>query len=185
MSADWWYSQNGKRIGPVSLDAMQRAAAAGGLLPTDFVWQQGMMGWVQAGTVKGLMFSSPPPLPPQPQTSSTEPPDFDALGQGGGIPPIVPGHRQNYRDNDVGFTLRTRNCTLAYVAFSLVCASFLTAFLLLLPGIVCGHIALDQCKRDPHLTGRSWAVAALIVGYIVVGVVLLLILCFFGLLATH
>lgn len=90
--------------------------------------------------------------------------------------PIAPGHRQNYRDHEIGITLRTRNCTLAYIAFILVCISPVTALILLIPGIICGHLALGQCNRDPNLTGRPFAVAALIVGYIFVGVVALILL---------
>ena len=82
-------------------------------------------------------------------------------------------------------TLRTRNCTLAYISLGLVCFSFLTVFVLLLPGIVCGHIAVAQCNRDPNLTGKSFAVAALVVGYIVVGVVALIILGLAGIVASH
>ena len=98
-------------------------------------------------------------------------------------PPIAPGHRQDYRDYDFGMTVRTRNCTLAYISLALVCFSFITAFVLLLPGIVCGHIALGQCNRDPSMTGKSFAIAALVVGYIVVGLAALMILAFLGLVA--
>ena len=98
--------------------------------------------------------------------------------QAGPMPPITPGHRQEYKDYDIGLTLRTRNCTMAYVSLTLVCLSLATAGLLLIPGIICGHIALGQCNRDTHMTGRSFAVAALAVGYIIVsvGVLILLVL---------
>ena len=91
-------------------------------------------------------------------------------------PPIAPGHRQDYRDYDLGITLRTRNCTLAYVSLALVCLSFITGLLLLLPGLVCGHIAIVQCNRDPNMTGKTCAVAALVIGYIVVSAVALFVL---------
>jgi hypothetical protein len=66
MAADWHYSQNGQRVGPVSEEALRHAAASGTLLPTDLVWKQGMADWAQAGRLKGLVFASPPPLPVQP-----------------------------------------------------------------------------------------------------------------------
>jgi hypothetical protein len=43
-------------------------------------------------------------------------------------------------------------------------------------------MALGQCDRDPNMTGRPFAVAALAVGYITVGVVALIILGIIGLL---
>jgi len=98
------------------------------------------------------------------------------------MPPIAPGHTQDYKDHDIGLTLRTRNCTLAYVSLVLVCLSLITAGLLLLPGIVCGHIALSQCNRDPLLTGRAWAVAALVIGYVIIGVVAIVVFGFLGLI---
>lgn len=99
-------------------------------------------------------------------------------------PPIASGHRQDYRDYDIGLTLRTRNCTLAYVSLALVCLSILTAGLLLLPGIICGHIAISQCDHDRNLTGRIYAVAALIVGYIIVGVVAVIVIGLIGVISS-
>lgn len=104
--------------------------------------------------------------------------------QVGPVPPITPSHRQEYKDYDVGLTLRTRNCTMAYVSLTLVCLSLITAGLLLMPGLICGHIALGQCNRDPNMTGRSFAVAALAVGYIIVGVGVLILLGLMGLMSS-
>lgn len=104
--------------------------------------------------------------------------------QVGPVPPITSSHRQEYKDYDVGLTLRTRNCTMAYISLTLVCLSLITAGLLLIPGLICGHIALGQCNRDPHMTGRQFAVAALAVGYIIVGVGGLILLGFLGILSS-
>ncbi len=100
-------------------------------------------------------------------------------------PPIAPGHRQDYRDCDLGITLRTRNCTLAYISLALVCLSLVTGGVLLLPGIVCGHIAVSQCRNDPNLTGKSFAVAALVVAYVILGVAAVIVLGFLGLICSH
>jgi len=70
------------------------------------------------------------------------------------------------------------------VSLALVCLSFVTGMLLLLPGIVCAHIAVGQCNRDPYMTGRSCAVAALIIGYIIVGVMVLIVLGIVGLMSS-
>lgn len=97
---------------------------------------------------------------------------------------ITPSYRQEYKDYDIGLTLRTRNCTMAYVSLALVCLSLITAGLLLLPGLICGHIALGQCNRDPNMTGRSFAVAALAIGYIIVGIGVLILLGFMGIILS-
>jgi F0F1-type ATP synthase membrane subunit c/vacuolar-type H+-ATPase subunit K len=64
-----------------------------------------------------------------------------------------------------------RTSTLAVVALvlSLSCVGFL-------PGIVCGHIALHHIRRDPTLSGKGMAVAAVTVGYVVFGLLVLLLL---------
>jgi hypothetical protein len=113
----------------------------------------------------------PPPLP----ASAIVGEESDWFSQVSAPTPITPSHRQDYVDRDIGFTLRTRNCTLAYVSLGLVCASFVTAGLLLLPGIVCGHIAISQCSHDRHMLGKAYAVAALVVGYIIVGLAAIII----------
>jgi len=52
---------------------------------------------------------------------------------------------------------------------SLVCSllGFMCCFITALAGVICGHVALGQIKREPHLyKGRELALAGLILGYI-------------------
>lgn len=91
---------------------------------------------------------------------------------------LNPLHNLNVVNHDIGITVRTRNCVLGYVGLTLVCVSIVTGGLLLLPGLVCAHIAVSQCNRDPAMAGRSSAVAALIIGYILVFIFLLAIVGF-------
>jgi len=59
MASEWYYSNNGQPSpAPVSTAQLKQMAAAGQLLPTDMVWQEGMPNWVPAGSIKGL-FGSP------------------------------------------------------------------------------------------------------------------------------
>ena len=53
-----------------------------------------------------------------------------------------------------------------------------------LPGIICGHLARSECRRNPALTGSGIALAGLIVGYIFVGVTVLTLLAASGCLPT-
>lgn len=53
---------------------------------------------------------------------------------------------------------------------SLVCGVLgLCLCLPAIPGVICGHIALGQIKREPHLyRGRELAVAGLVINYIAI-----------------
>lgn len=52
-----------------------------------------------------------------------------------------------------------------------------------IPGVVCGHIALNQIKKTGE-SGRGLAIAGLVVGYIGIVGGLLLVLLWVGLIAT-
>ena len=72
-----------------------------------------------------------------------------------------------------------KSSKLSIASLSLSCISLvlglygaITAF----SGIVCGHIALKNIKNDPHILGAKKAKAGLIIGYIYIGLVLLLLI---------
>lgn len=56
----WHYSANNDRHGPVTEEEMRRLVAVGDIGPDDLVWKQGMIGWVAAGRIKGLLRSLRP-----------------------------------------------------------------------------------------------------------------------------
>ncbi len=66
----WYVSRNGKRRGPLSDDQLKQAVANGKVTHRDFVWYDGLQDWVEAGKVKGL-FASPPPPPSRQGTLSS------------------------------------------------------------------------------------------------------------------
>lgn len=70
MARDFYYVQNGNRLGPVSAAELKQLGATGQLQPTDLVWKEGMASWVPASSVKGL-FGSPEPSPRPPALSGT------------------------------------------------------------------------------------------------------------------
>lgn len=63
--------------------------------------------------------------------------------------------------------------SLAIVAFVLSLFGFVSG-IGFIAGIICGHISLSQIKRT-HEGGRALAMTALIIGYVMVGVLLILI----------
>lgn len=56
---EWHYTIDGQpAAAPVSPAQLKQLAASGKLKPTDLVWQDGMLEWAQAGSVKGLFPSN-------------------------------------------------------------------------------------------------------------------------------
>src|SRR5690349_6458508 len=55
----WYYSQEGRECGPVSMARLVELTAAGTVKPADLVWREGMQEWTPAGRVSGL-FATPP-----------------------------------------------------------------------------------------------------------------------------
>jgi hypothetical protein len=76
MEAEYYYSREGERFGPVPGEQLKQLAATGQLEPHDLVWKQGMANWVEAARVKGLFPSAP------------QPPDV-------GVPPPAPSSRED------------------------------------------------------------------------------------------
>jgi hypothetical protein len=78
MATDWYYSNSGRKRGPVTSSQLKALARTGKLLPTDLVWKDGMSSWQPASKVKGLFPTAPPsivlvsPVRPAPPISATE-----------------------------------------------------------------------------------------------------------------
>ena len=169
MSDLWYYSQNGRQNGPVSIQELQSLAANGGLERTDLVWKEGMTAWASAATITNL-FSTLPPRPPAqpPPFGQSDPLDFlKPNAPAGTVPPPMSPATREVKSSDT--------CVFAYISLGLVCVSLVTGFLLVIPGIVCGHIALSQCNHNPRMKERNYAVAALVAGYIVLGLMVLVV----------
>jgi hypothetical protein len=53
-NTQWYYSQGGQQLGPVSEAQLQQMKATGQVGPTDLVWSEGMIDWLPAGQVPQL-----------------------------------------------------------------------------------------------------------------------------------
>jgi membrane protease subunit (stomatin/prohibitin family) len=64
----WHVAENGRTLGPFSIDGLAQAAAEGRLRAETLVWSAGMSGWTAAAHVQQLagLFLTPPPPPPAP-----------------------------------------------------------------------------------------------------------------------
>lgn len=73
MSAEWYYTKDGQKHGPVSAAELKALAQAGKFAPTDMVWKAGMAEWKVASSVKGLFPVPAPAAPPPAAPASSEP----------------------------------------------------------------------------------------------------------------
>jgi hypothetical protein len=69
----WYYVQDRKKWGPVSLAQLQELVLTGRLQPGDMVFQDGTPRWVPAGSVAELSASAPRPASPAPATPAAPP----------------------------------------------------------------------------------------------------------------
>ena len=54
LEEEWYYSKEGRRLGPLSLHELQQMAAAGEIAPDTLVWSESMADWAAAGEVPKL-----------------------------------------------------------------------------------------------------------------------------------
>lgn len=89
MSTQWFYVQNGQRIGPVALEQVKAVLASGNLPQDALVWNQGLSGWVPAHTLPELAPAPAPVYAPPPQAFPAPAP-FAAPAPQPGVPQPVP-----------------------------------------------------------------------------------------------
>ena len=72
---NWYYAQGGQKIGPLTLEAIQRLAAEGKIAASDLVWSPGLSNWQRADSQPWFggttSTSAPTILPPE---GTAEPP---------------------------------------------------------------------------------------------------------------
>jgi hypothetical protein len=56
---DWFIAHQGKPVGPLSFDALLRAARRGEVKPQDYIWRPGGDAWERADSITALW--APPP----------------------------------------------------------------------------------------------------------------------------
>jgi len=78
-----------------------------------------------------------------------------------------------------------RTSGLAIASLTLSVLSAVIGPLGCIPGIVCGHIARRQIKKDPAIQGAGMAIAGLIIGYIFLVLFVIVVLMFSLLVSQH
>jgi hypothetical protein len=160
-NTQWYYSQGGQQLGPVSEEQLLQWRAAGRVGPNDLVWSEGMTDWVPAGQVPQLQAhaAGEPAAPVAPHApvqgqwggQASPNPQFGAYPQAGYAQPTYGG----YRSPQGGQSQQS----LAIVGF---------VFSLLVPivGLIISIIALNAMKTHGNYEGKGFATAGLVISVI-------------------
>lgn len=167
-------ARNGQKMGPFSLEEVNRQLAAGTLSLSDLAWYEGAAGWAALSTVPGVSAgaaaSTASALPAA--AASVSAPAVTAPTSG----PVVQAASVP--------TAKTEPLAILSLIFSVLglfgfcCGFFLT---MAIAGVVCGHLSLSKIKKNPELQGHGLALSGVIVGYAAIAVWLVWIVLFGGL----
>lgn len=142
---EWHYAKNGQQAGPVSEEEFGELIRRGAIGPSDLVWNETLSGWEPAGQQPVYIRLT---TPAQPAVSEDAPPLAPPAFTAGAVP-------GGAMDN------------LAITSFVLgLLAPFCCGLITGIPAIICGHMSLSRFSNDPHLQGKGFAIAGLVLGYL-------------------
>ncbi len=99
MTAEWYYSVDGRILGPVASDTLRQRAESGEINATDLVWREGMPDWIPASAIGLTMLIAPPPVAAATTSSEDAVPDVSSAQQGalnrGSAPPPITSRDQD------------------------------------------------------------------------------------------
>jgi hypothetical protein len=133
-------------LGVFSEQEVRDGLNAGRFTPTDIGWREGMTTWQPLSQFPEFAAAAAPTVPPV---------------QAGATPTSVPP--------TAAYAGRTEPLAIWSLVLSIVgllCCGFIVA----VPGIVCGHLAISKIRKEPNLGGTGLAVAGLVIGYVGIAV---------------
>ena len=168
-------ARNGQKMGPFSLEEVNRQLAAGTLSLSDLAWYEGAAGWAALSTVPGVSAGA----------AASTPAAAVAAAASGSTPAVTPpASGPVVPATSVPAPPKTEPLAILSLIFSVLglfgfcCGFFL---MLAIAGVVCGHLALSKFKRNPELQGHGLALSGVIIGYAAIAGWLIWILLFGGL----
>jgi len=138
-------------LGVFSEEEVREGMRTGRFVPSDIGWREGMASWQ--------------PLSQFREFAGPEPP----------VPPLQAGAAPTSES-----AVRTEPLAIWSFVLSLlglVCCGFV----LCIPGVICGHLALSKLQKAPQLQGKSLATAGLIIGYVAIAFWVVYVVFFGGL----
>ncbi len=147
---EWYYIHGDQQFGPVPFDELQVAIATGQLTANGMIWRAGMPEWAPAESVLPSLFTT------------------DATTLDGEI-------STQQADQVKKQAIRAAPMAVASLVLGLLGMTFLFCFGSVL-AVVFGHVAWSQIKdSEGQLGGRGMALSGLIMGYAIIGIVLILV----------
>ena len=129
-------------LGAFSEEEVREGLSAGRFAPSDIGWREGMASWQPLSQFPEFGGAAAPAVPPV---------------QAGATPTSVP--------TTAGYVARTEPLAIWSLVLSIVgllCCGFIVA----VPGVISGHLAISKIRKAPNLGGTGLAVAGLIIGYV-------------------
>ena len=145
-------------LGAFSEEEVREGLRTGRFVPTDIGWREGMANWQPLSQFPELGAAAPTAPPAQIGTAATSAPSV----AGAKTEPLA-------------------IWSLVLSCLSLVCCGFILG----IPGVICGHLALSKLQKDPQLEGKGLATAGLVIGYVAIAFWLIYVVFFGGLAAIR
>ncbi len=152
----------GTTLGTFSDQEVRDSLGSGRFQGTDLAWKEGMAAWQPLSQFAEFADVQPaagatitPPVPPAP------------IGEATMIAQPVPASAK---------TEPLAIWSLVLGILGLVCCGFVLG----IPAVICGHLALGKLKKDPGLQGKGMATAGLIIGYLAIAFWVVYVVLFGG-----
>lgn len=142
-------------LGVFSEQEIREGLSAGRFAPTDIGWREGMATWQPLSQFAEFGGAAAPAAPPL-QTGATS--------------VTVPASAA------AGTTEPLAIWSFVMGMLSLVCCGFILG----IPAVICGHLALSKLQKEPQLRGKGLATAGLIIGYVAIAFWLMYVVFFGG-----
>jgi hypothetical protein len=141
-------------LGVFSEEEVREGLRSGRFAPSDIGWREGMANWQPLSQISELVAA--PSAAPPPQTGATSVSAPAPTAAAGTTEPLA-------------------IWSFVMGVLSLVCCGFILG----IPAVICGHLALSKFQKEPQLQGKGLATAGLIIGYVAI-VFWLIYVVFFG-----
>ena len=143
-------------LGVFSEEEVREGLRTGRFAPGDIGWREGMANWQPLSQFPELAAAAPAAPPAQIGAMLTTAPSPSAV------------------------VVKTEPLAIWSFVLSLL-ALACCGFILGIPGVICGHLALSKIQKEPQLQGRGLATAGLIIGYVAIAFWLIYVVFFGGL----
>lgn len=166
-------SRGANSLGAFPEEEVREGLRTGRFTLTDLGWRDGMPSWKPLSQFPEL---GGEPSPPAPSTAAAQAAPSAPPPQSAAAPTTV-----SPVPTSVAKTEPLAIWSLVLSVLSLVCCGFILG----IPAVICGHLALSKFQREPHLQGKGLAIAGLVIGYVAVAFWLIYVVFFGGLTALR